>query len=346
MIRRMLWKDVAGIMHKGGTNIGTARSQEFRTRAGRLQAARNLVALGINNLVVIGGDGSLTGANLLREEWPSLLAELQQQQLVTADQAAALKYLCIVGLVGSIDNDMCGTDITIGTDTALKRIIEACDAIASTAESHRRSFVLEVMGRNCGYLALSAAIACGADWVLIPECPPDVDDWESVMCAELERGRRLGRKMSIVIVAEGAKDRNGKPIASEYVRRVLHDRLGHDARVTVLGHVQRGGAPTAFCRYLGTIQGAHAISVILKSDPSQPPLMIGLRGHEIVTLPLMECVAGVRGAGAAVGATPAHAANARRSPRPSRRPWSSGTMRSRCSCVGRSLRRTGPSSDK
>ncbi len=174
----MTWSSVGGILHLGGTAIGTARSERFRSRDGRLQAARHLLQAGIDSLVVIGGDGSLSGAAVLRQEWPSLVEELVASGQVEREAAASALPLSIVGLVGSIDNDMAGTDITIGADTALHRITEAIDAIASTAASHQRTFVVEVMGRHCGYLALMGAIATGASMVLIPESPPDVDDWE------------------------------------------------------------------------------------------------------------------------------------------------------------------------
>ena len=181
---------------------------------------------------------------------------------VTQNAAERAKSLAVVGIIGSIDNDMFGSDITTGADTALHRIIEATDAISSTAASHQRTFVVEVMGRHCGYLALMSAMASGADWVLIPESPPDVDDWEAKMCDALLHGREVGRRDIMVIVAEGATDRNGKPITTEHVKNVLETRLGEDARITVLGHVQRGGAPSAFDRNLSTMLGAEAIEAL------------------------------------------------------------------------------------
>ncbi|NXH15266.1 PFKAM protein, partial [Bucco capensis] len=168
----------------GGTVIGSARCKDFRTREGRLKAAGNLVKRGITNLCVIGGDGSLTGADTFRAEWSSLLAELLKVGGITAEEAKRSSHLNIVGMVGSIDNDFCGTDMTIGTDSALHRIMEIVDAITTTAQSHQRTFVLEVMGRHCGYLALITALACGADWVFIPESPPE-DDWEDHLCRRL-----------------------------------------------------------------------------------------------------------------------------------------------------------------
>ena len=211
-IRRLESKDVGGILQRGGTVIGTARSAEFRTREGRRRAARNLADRGIDALVVIGGDGSLTGANLFREEWPELLAELVEAGELPSELAAAHPVLRLVGLVGSIDNDMSGTDMTVGADTALHRIVEALDAIDSTASSHQRTFVVEVMGRHCGYLALMAALASGANWAFIPEQPPATDEWRTAMCAAMRAGRANGRRRNLVLVAEGARDLDGNPI--------------------------------------------------------------------------------------------------------------------------------------
>ena len=188
----MTWSAVGGILHQGGTAIGTARSERFRTRDGRAQAAKNLLEAGIDSLVVIGGDGSLSGADVLRKEWPSLLDQLVASGQIERELAQRALPFSIVGLAGSIDNDMAGTDITIGADTALHRITEAVDAIASTAASHQRAFVIEVMGRSCGYLAVMGSIATGASMVLIPESPPDMDDWDAVMCERLSSGRRRG----------------------------------------------------------------------------------------------------------------------------------------------------------
>ena len=206
-------------------------------------------------MIVIGGDGSLTGANIFREEWPSLVAELLESGEIDAETAAQYPNLSIVGLVGSIDNDFHGTDMTIGADTALHRITEAVDAITSTAASHQRTFVVKVMGRNCGYLALMGALATGADWVLIPESPPDVDNWQDVMAERLRAGRKAGRRDSIVILAEGAHDRDGNYIGSSDVQKALEERLGEEVRITVLGHVQRGGTPQRLRPYPGDNDG-------------------------------------------------------------------------------------------
>ncbi|OBK78491.1 6-phosphofructokinase [Mycobacterium sp. 1274761.0] len=290
LIRRMQPSEADGILHKGGTAIGTARSKEFRTREGRRTAARNLVEHGIDALVVIGGDGSLAGANLFRQEWAGLLAELVEAGAISSGVADAHPFLRLVGLVGSIDNDMSGTDMTIGADTALHRIVEALDALHSTAASHQRTFVVEVMGRNCGYLALMSSLATAASWVLIPEQPPAAD-WRQQMCADIKADRDIGRRHSVVVLAEGAHDRDGNRITAEEVRTLLEDELGEDTRITVLGHVQRGGAPSAFDRYLATLTGHLAVERLLADEPHATPQMIGLRENRVVTAPLMECVA-------------------------------------------------------
>uniref|UniRef100_A0A4X1TAB9 Phosphofructokinase domain-containing protein n=1 Tax=Sus scrofa TaxID=9823 RepID=A0A4X1TAB9_PIG len=252
---------------QGGTVIGSARCKAFTTREGRLAAAYNLVQRGITNLCVIGGDGSLTGANIFRSEWGSLLAELVSEGRISESTAQTYSHLSIAGLVGSIDNDFCGTDMTIGTDSALHRIMEVIDAITTTAQSHQRTFVLEVMGRHCGYLALVSALASGADWLFIPEAPPE-DGWENFMCERLgERGwTSLGPSQLVV------------------------QRLGFDTRVTVLGHVQRGGTPSAFDRVLSSKMGMEAVMALLEATPDTPACVVSLSGNQSVRLPLMECV--------------------------------------------------------
>uniref|UniRef100_A0A3Q3H218 6-phosphofructokinase n=1 Tax=Labrus bergylta TaxID=56723 RepID=A0A3Q3H218_9LABR len=256
-IKEATWESVSSMLQVGGTVIGSARCKEFRSHEGRLKAAHNLVQHGITNLCVIGGDGSLTGANLFREEWSGLLTELVEQGLIKADAVQKYSALHIVGMVGSIDNDFCGTDMTIGTDSALHRIIEVVDAIMTTAQSHQRTFVLEVMGRHCGYLALVSALACGADWVLIPEMPPE-DGWEDKMC----------QKLSALVVK----------------------CLGFDTRVTILGHVQRGGTPSAFDRILASRMGVEAVLALLETTANTPACVVSLCGNQSVRLPLMECV--------------------------------------------------------
>jgi 6-phosphofructokinase 1 len=289
-IRQMTWNSVGGTIHRGGTIIGTARSEAFRTRAGRLKAAGTLLASGIDNLIVIGGDGSLTAADVFRREWAGLVDELVANGAVPSELARRHPRLTVVGLVGSIDNDAFGTDMTIGADTALHRITEAIDAISSTASSHRRTFVIEVMGRHCGYLALMSAIATGADWACIPEHPPESDNWEAVMVGALQAGREAGRRDAMVIVAEGATDRQGRPITSQRLREVLEAGLGESVRITVLGHVQRGGSPSAFDRNLGTIMGHAAVDALLAGAADEESQVIGMRGNRVVRIPLAECV--------------------------------------------------------
>ncbi|XP_075880757.1 phosphofructokinase, muscle b [Nelusetta ayraudi] len=283
------WESVSMMLQLGGTVIGSARCKDFRTKEGRTKAAYNLVKLGITNLCVVGGDGSLTGANMFRTEWQELLADLVKAGKITSNEAKSSSHLNIVGMVGSIDNDFCGTDMTIGTDSALHRIIEIVDAITTTAQSHQRTFILEVMGRHCGYLALVAALACGADWVFIPEMPPD-EQWEEHLCRRLQDQRGRGSRLNIIIVAEGATDRSGKPITCEDVKQLVSTKLGFDTRTTILGHVQRGGTPSAFDRILASRMGVEAVMALLEATPETPACVVSLSGNMAVRLPLMECV--------------------------------------------------------
>lgn len=215
--------------------------------------------------------------------------ELVQRGELSPERAQEHPELMIAGLVGSIDNDLVGTDMTIGADTALHRIVDAIDDLASTAASHQRSFVVEVMGRHCGYLALMAAVAGGCDYVLIPESPP-APGWEDRMCAELRRGRQAGRRDSIVIVAEGAHDREGEAITSEYVRSVIEASLQEDTRVTILGHVQRGGTPSAYDRWASTWLGYAAADEVLTATPDTEGKVIGVRGNRTYRMPLVQAV--------------------------------------------------------
>ncbi|PJF17560.1 ATP-dependent 6-phosphofructokinase [Paramicrosporidium saccamoebae] len=288
MITKMNWNDVANIINEGGTIIRSSRCPEFRERTHRKKAAENLVRLGIDKLIVIGGDGSLTGADLFRQEWKSLLNELVGDGKIDKLTAKTFENMMIVCLVGSIDNDMAGTEITIGANSSLHRIIEAVDCIHSTASSHQRAFVIEVMGRHCGWLALNSAISCGADWLMIPEDPP-LDGWEERMSDTVLNNRAMGRTVSIVMVAEGAVDRKNQPIKSERIKEIL-EKAGLDARVTTLGHVQRGGSPSAFDRYLGTMQGIKAVEAILDSTPETPSLLVSMNENKITYRPLMDCV--------------------------------------------------------
>lgn len=289
-IIRVGWDDVRGWMDQGGTLIGTARSKTFRTPEGREQAAYNLIINGIDALAVCGGDGSLTGADKLRAEWPDLVASLKAKSKITEEQATKFAHLNIVGLVGSIDNDMATTDITIGASTALQRICEAVDSISSTAASHSRAFVVEVMGRHCGWLALMAGIATGADYVFIPERPPQGEQWHSEMSAVLQKHRDLGKRKSIVIVAEGAIDRELNDISPEMIKQVLSNDLGLDTRVTTLGHTQRGGKPDANDRILATLQGIEAVDAVLEATPETPSYVIGISENKITRIPLMFAV--------------------------------------------------------
>ncbi|XP_059419106.1 ATP-dependent 6-phosphofructokinase, platelet type-like isoform X2 [Carassius carassius] len=288
-IKEASWESVSSMLQVGGTVIGSARCKDFRTHEGRLRAALNLVQRGITNLCVIGGDGSLTGANLFREEWSGLLDELVQSGEISEEASQIHSVLHIVGMVGSIDNDFCGTDMTIGTDSALHRIIEVVDAIMTTAQSHQRTFVLEVMGRHCGYLALVSALACGADWVLIPEMPPK-DGWEEQMCHKLSENRADKKRLNIIIVAEGAIDQSNKPITTELIKDLVVRCLGFDTRVTILGHVQRGGTPSAFDRILASRMGVEAVLALLEASPGTPACVVSLCGNQAVRVPLMECV--------------------------------------------------------
>lgn len=295
------WVSVSHIIHKGGTVIGSARCMDFKERSGRLKAAYNLVQHGITNLVVIGGDGSLTGANLFRVEWRSLLEELVKEKRILPDKLQECGHLNIVGLVGSIDNDFCGTDMTIGTDSALHRIIEAIDAIGTTASSHQRTFILEVMGRHCGYLALVAALASEADYVFIPEWPPE-PDWPDRLCKKLKQERELGQRLNIIIIAEGAIDHTGAPITANQIKDHIVTHLKQDTRITVLGHVQRGGSPSAFDRILGCRMGAEAVLALIEAKPETEACVISLDGNQAVRVPLMQCVDRTKKVAAAMAA--------------------------------------------
>lgn len=289
-IRKFEWRSVGSIMHLGGTIIGTARSMDFRERSGRLRAAGNLIERGIDRLVVVGGDGSLTGTDIFRAEWPGLVAELAETGRITAEQADEFSELIIAGTVGSIDNDMVGTDKTIGADSAMHRILEAIDALSATAASHQRSFVVEVMGRHCGYLTVMCAIAGGADYVLIPEVRP-AEGWEDRLVARLRAGRQAGRRENLVLVAEGVEDESGRKVTAQMVADVISARAGEDTRVTILGHVQRGGAPSAYDRWMPTLMGHAAANEVLDAERGRTPQLIGIRHNRVSTMPLMEAVA-------------------------------------------------------
>ncbi|CAG59242.1 PFK1 [Nakaseomyces glabratus] len=288
-LKKMHWEDVRGWLSEGGTLIGTARSMEFKKREGRKRAAGNLISQGIDALVVCGGDGSLTGADLFRSEWPSLVEELVKDGTFTSEQVAPYRNLTIVGLVGSIDNDMAGTDSTIGAFSALERICEMVDYIDATAKSHSRAFVVEVMGRHCGWLALMAGIATGADYIFIPERAVPHGQWQDELKEVCQRHRNKGRRNNTIIVAEGALDDQLNPVTAEDVKDVLVD-LGLDTKVTILGHVQRGGTAVAHDRWLATLQGVDAVKAVLEMTPETPSPLIGILENKIIRMPLVESV--------------------------------------------------------
>ncbi len=295
----MDWNSVSGIMQEGGTIIGTARSKEFRTHEGILIAAENLIHRGIDSLIVIGGDGSLSGADEFSREWHSLAEELVAAGRITEAERAVCPHLRIIGLVGSIDNDMANTDMTIGADTALHRITDAIDSLRSTAYSHQRIFIVEVMGRNCGYLAMMSAIATGASWMFIPERPPQ-DGWEDELCHVLQEGKKAGRRDNIIILAEGAKNNKGEPISSTQVQEMIESRLNLECRITILGHVQRGGSPSAYDRYMSTAYGYDAVKELVKHPDNTDSIIIVSKNNRITTAPLVESVEKTRATAAAI----------------------------------------------
>lgn len=243
---------VADIIHRGGTILRTARSEEFKTSEGRKKAWENVERFGIQGLIVIGGDGSFTGANIFHQEYG----------------------LPIVGIPGTIDNDIPGTDFSIGFDTAVNTVIEAINKIRDTATSHERTFIVEVMGRNSGAIALTAGLAGGAESILIPEKPYNIEE----VCEKLNHGYRRGKLHSIIIVAEGAA--SGFEIGKE-----IKERTGLDTKVTILGHLQRGGTPTAFDRNLASIMGAKAVDLLIKGETKK---MVGMVTGRIVSMDLEE----------------------------------------------------------
>lgn len=288
-VKEMTWSDASGILSEGGTVIGTARCPEFRDYSGRHAAALHLLEHGIDRLVVIGGDGSLSGTEEFRSEWTQHLSELVAEGAIDRATADAHPVLIVVGLVGSIDNDLVGTDMTIGADTALHRIVDAIDQLSSTAASHQRTFIVEVMGRHCGYLPLMGAVAGGADYVFTPEDPVG-EGWEDDMCQKLQAGRAAGRRDSILLVAEGAADQSGERVGPERIAGVLKERLGEEARITILGHVQRGGSPSAYDRWMSTLLGYAAVQEILTADAAAEPSILGVRHNRVTRIPLMKAV--------------------------------------------------------
>lgn len=247
-------RDVGGIMQRGGTFLYTARCAHFLNPAGRDEALENLRAEGIEALVIIGGNGSLTGG-------------LELERL----------GMPVVGLPGSIDNDLYGTDVAIGVDTCLNTILHAIDNIKDTASSHHRAFILEVMGRNSGYLALMSALSGGAEVAVIPEIPTDMNEVRQKLAAAFDRGK----SHFIIVVAEGAA------LKTSEIYDYLGQHTSYEARVTILGHIQRGGSPSAFDRILATRLGYAAVQTLLEGKSG---VMMGLSGNTIVATPLQEVV--------------------------------------------------------
>lgn len=248
-------RDVSGIIDRGGTILRTARCQAFFERAGREKAVDTLKQHAIDGLVVIGGDGSYRGAQALHEEFG----------------------VRAIGAPGTIDNDIGGTDYTIGYDTALNTAVEAIDRLRDTADSHERVFFVEVMGRHSGYLAMMAGIAGGAEDILVPETPTDIDE----LVAALEAMQARGKRSNIIVVAEG--DDAGKAI--DVARQVSEKSGFRDYRVAVIGHLQRGGRPTAFDRVLASRLGLKAVEALIDGESGK---MAGVSGPHVVLRPLSE----------------------------------------------------------
>lgn len=253
---KMASQDVSGIIQKGGTILKTARSQRFRTPEGRKQAFENLQKNGIDGIVVIGGDGSFTGASILSQEYD----------------------IPVIGIPGTIDNDLFGTDYTIGYDTCLNTVIDAVDKIRDTASSHNRIFFIEVMGREAGFVALESGIATGAEVTMIPEVKNQMEE-----VREFLSQRAKTNKSSIIMVAEG--DDEGS--AFEVAKKVEAEFPQFDIRVTILGHIQRGGSPTCYDRVSASRMGVAAVEALLDDQKS---IMVGLNHGQIVHVPLSKTV--------------------------------------------------------
>lgn len=250
-------ENVSNIIQQGGTILKTARCQEFTTPEGRKLAYENMQAQGIDSLVVIGGDGSLTGARIFAQEYD----------------------IPCIGLPGTIDNDLFGTDTTIGYDTALNTILDAVDKIRDTATSHERLFFIEVMGRDAGFLALNGAIASGAEAAIIPELSTEVDQLQEL----INNGFRKSKNSSIVIVAE-SEITGG---AMHFAERMKNEYPQYDVRVSILGHMQRGGSPTAHDRILASRMGVAVIDALLEG---QRNVMIGVQNNEVVYVPFTKAI--------------------------------------------------------
>ena len=256
-VKTFTTESVSNIIARGGTILKSARSKAFMTPEGRKQAYETMQKEGIDALVVIGGNGSLTGARTFAQEYD----------------------VPCIGLPGTIDNDLYGTDLTIGYDTTLNTIVECVDKIRDTAHSHERIFFVEVMGRDAGFLAQNSAIASGAEAAIIPEDQTDVDQLEKF----IGRGFRKTKNSSIVIVSEGKQDGG----AMHYAERVKAEYPQYDVRVSILGHLQRGGSPTAADRILASRLGVGAIDALLEG---QRNVMIGIQNNQIVYVPFINAV--------------------------------------------------------
>ena len=255
-------RDVGGILGQGGTVLGSARCKEFHQAEVRQRGIDNLAALGVDALVVIGGNGSQTGAHALSEQG-----------------------LAVVGIASTIDNDLEGSDITLGADTALNVAVDAVDKLRVTASSHRRASIVEVMGRDCGYIGLTVGVATGAEAVVLPEVDISPDEVAERIASAYDRGKHH----AVVIVAEGART-NAQQLAA-ILERDHRERIHFDMRVTVLGHIQRGGTPTVFDRLLGARFGEHAVDCIARGEHG---VLVGLRGTELVTTPLAQIIGRIK----------------------------------------------------
>ena len=253
-IEQLNSRSVSDLIQRGGTFLGTARSKEFKTPEGRKKGFDNLQKRGIEGLVIIGGDGSLTGGSLMSKEFG----------------------IPIVGLPGTIDNDVWGTDYTIGADTAANTIVEAINKLRDTASAHRRIMIVEVMGHKSGWLAMTTGIAGGAEYVLVPEVKFDLDD----MCHELKDAYERGKRYSIIVVAEGACDAIG-------LGTVVEEKTGIDTRVSVLGHIQRGGSPTVEDRMKASMLGEKAALAIISGVTN---VVFGFDAGKVVSINLFEAV--------------------------------------------------------
>ncbi len=250
--------NVSDILQRGGTILKTARSAEFRTVEGRKIAYENLKREGIDAVVVIGGDGSLSGARVFCDEYFDIT---------------------FVGIPGTIDNDIFGTDYSIGYDTALNTVVEAIDKIRDTASSHDRLFFIEVMGRDAGFIALDSGIACGAEAIFVPELKNQVAGLKDF----LEKGFKRRKSSNIIIVAEGDDEGGAMTIAS----KVKEDFKDYDVRVSILGHIQRGGTPSAYDRVMASKFGYYAVEALIEDQKS---VMIGIKENEIVLIPFSKVI--------------------------------------------------------